>query len=170
MTGATTIAAVIASMLAGAVLGTAVMRAQAPDAITGVPYVVDGDSLRIGDTRIRLAYIDAPESAQRCVDASNNAYACGLLATSALEELIAGRSVSCVVVTMDRYYRQVAVCSVAGTDIGDYMVRSGMAVDYTRYDKEGVYAPAQHEAIAARRGIWQGHFEQPEIWRMENPR
>ena len=34
--------------------------------IVGVAVVVDGDTLRLGDERIRLYGIDAPETAQSC--------------------------------------------------------------------------------------------------------
>jgi endonuclease YncB( thermonuclease family) len=34
--------------------------------ITGNPHIIDGDSIRIGDTEIRLHGIDAPEAKQLC--------------------------------------------------------------------------------------------------------
>ena len=43
--------------------------AQAVD-LSGVPRVVDGDTLAIGATRIRLEGIDAPETDQVCLNAN----------------------------------------------------------------------------------------------------
>ena len=139
-----------------------------PAVIAGYPEVVDGDSLKIDHSRIRLAGIDAPESAQRCTDAFGQPYDCGLMATSVLEEEISGRSVRCEVTGMDKYSRYLAVCRVGSVELNDYMVRSGWAIDYARYDLTHRYSQAQQEAISNKRGIWQGHFEPPEWWRREH--
>ena len=40
-------------------------------------YVIDGDSLTIGDKEIRLIGIDAPEYNQTCFDDNNSEYDCG---------------------------------------------------------------------------------------------
>jgi endonuclease YncB( thermonuclease family) len=52
--------------------------AQAAD-ISGVPRVVDGDTLVVGDIKVRLEGIDAPETDQTCliVWPINAAYGCG---------------------------------------------------------------------------------------------
>ena len=39
-----------------------VTAAPAADLISGVPYIVDGDTLSIGNLKIRLQGIDAPET------------------------------------------------------------------------------------------------------------
>ena len=49
------------------------------------------------------------------------------------------------------------------------MVRMGWAFDFTRYS-EGFYGPAQTEAIADRRGLWQGECEMPWEWRRNQKR
>ena len=56
--------------------------------VSGPARVIDGDTLDIGTTRVRLFGIDAPESAQRCKDAKLAEWACGRSATRALESLI----------------------------------------------------------------------------------
>jgi endonuclease YncB( thermonuclease family) len=49
------------------------------------------------------------------------------------------------------------------------MVREGLAVNFgSRAD--GPYEDAEIEAEAARRGLWQGTFEQPSVWREAHPR
>jgi endonuclease YncB( thermonuclease family) len=45
--------------------------------ISGIPKVVDGDTLEFGDQRVRLYGIDAPESKQQCTNRSGKEYACG---------------------------------------------------------------------------------------------
>jgi endonuclease YncB( thermonuclease family) len=56
--------------------------AHAAEKISGVPHIVDGDTLVIGNTKIRLASIDAPESDQVCLDANRKHWTCGIEATS----------------------------------------------------------------------------------------
>jgi endonuclease YncB( thermonuclease family) len=65
-------------------------------AIVGRARVVDGDSLIIRASRIRLFGIDAPEGRQHCRDAAGRSYACGEAARRALLDTIAGREVSCM--------------------------------------------------------------------------
>jgi endonuclease YncB( thermonuclease family) len=62
--------------------------------------------------------------------------------------------VSCEIVARpDRYGRQIAQCSVGGTDFGDHIVTSGWGRDWPRYS-HGRYAAAEAQARAASRGIW----------------
>jgi endonuclease YncB( thermonuclease family) len=68
-TGAITILAVLSVTL------LASSQAQAGDRISGVPRVVDGDTITIGTTKIRLESIDAPESDQVCLDANGKHWA-----------------------------------------------------------------------------------------------
>jgi endonuclease YncB( thermonuclease family) len=76
---------------------------------------------------------------------------------------VAGVDLSCVVLETDRYEREVATCSTGETDINAEMVRAGWATAYTRHGSD--YLAEEQSARSARRGIWQGRFEQPEAWR-----
>lgn len=141
-----------------------------PDALprpplTGAARVIDGDTIVIGGTHIRLMAIDAPESAQTCLTALNIPWRCGATATAYMRFLVDGKDVHCQQHGLDRYGRTLARCAVDGTDLGEAMVRSGFAIDYVRYDGEGRYREAQAEAKMAKRGIWQGDFLAPEQWR-----
>ena len=49
--------------------------------ITGIPRVIDGDTLEIAGERIRLHGIDAPELKQTCADAGGKEWRCGQDAT-----------------------------------------------------------------------------------------
>ena len=124
--------------------------------------VIDGDTLDIAGTRIRLHCIDAPESGQVCRIGSRR-WNCGQEATAALRGLIAGQPASCATRDRDRYGRDIAVCNVSGADINAWMVRNGWALAYRRYSMDCVL----HERWArdGRLGIWKGDFVKPWEWR-----
>ena len=56
--------------------------------ITGKPRVIDGDTIHIGDTKIRLHCINVPETKQECYRVECRPYRCGEAATDALRVLI----------------------------------------------------------------------------------
>src|SRR5207302_6763402 len=80
--------------------------------LEGQASVIDGDTLEIQGTRIRLWGIDAPESSQLCRGDDSLQYRCGAKAANDLDAFIAARPVACVPTTLDRYGRTVASCSV----------------------------------------------------------
>ena len=125
----------------------------AGEAITGVPRIVDGDTIRLGETRIRLHGIDAPETDQRCNAADGGTWACGTEATRELASMLAGAEVTCEPITRDRYGRTVARCLLGELDIEAEMVRRGLAWAFVKYSRD--YVAQEAEARAAHRGIWQ---------------
>lgn len=127
----------------------------------GRASVIDGDTIEITGTRIRFDGIDAPESSQRCEDATGNQYRCGKVSAEALDRfLAASRPTSCAPKGKS-YDRVVAVCRRAdGTNVNAWMVRNGYAIDWPKYSK-GRYAPEQEAARAAKAGIWAGTFTRP---------
>lgn len=128
---------------------------------TGPVRVIDGDTLAMAGERIRLHGINAPESSQRC---DNGRWSCGQAATTAMNELVGGRPVTCVARDTDRYGRTVAVCrSERGVDLARAMVARGLATAYRRYSTD--YVAEEAEARGAGRGMWAGQFEDPEAWR-----
>jgi endonuclease YncB( thermonuclease family) len=130
---------------------------------TGSVQVVDGDSLRKGDTDIRLYGIDAPEYRQSCRDKHAAEYTCGRQSANALRGLVKGQEISCTSIETDRYGRAVAVCKVGDLEINREMVRLGWAVAYSRHSTS--YLHTETEAKKAKRGIWAGTFERPEDYR-----
>jgi endonuclease YncB( thermonuclease family) len=125
---------------------------------SGMPQVVDGDSLTFGGTRLRLIGIDAPELGQTCAGPRGD-YACGREARNALAEMIGGRPVTCEAWRRDRYDRLLASCKAGGVDLNRAMVERGWAVAYGDHDD------AEQSARAAGRGLWAGSFERPQDWR-----
>lgn len=131
--------------------------------LAGQAKVIAGDAIEIEGTAIRLFGIAAPASGQLCRSKVGEPYRCGQLASDALSDLIAKRRVDCVQRGESRVGRRIiAVCTVAGLDLADWMVRNGHALDWPKYST-GDYAAAQDEAKHAERGIWSGSFVEP--WR-----
>src|ERR1700730_10549175 len=79
------------------------------DDLAGQASIIDGDTLEIHGTRIRLWGIDAPESSQLCRDDESLQYQCGAKAANELDAFIARRPVDCSPVSLDRYGCPVAV-------------------------------------------------------------
>ena len=130
--------------------------------ISGRAQVTDGDSLRIGDERIRLFGIDAIEGKQTC-NYRGDEWACGRSSRKALERAINRDPVSCTVYDKDKYKRLVSICRIGDLDLNEAQVRNGWAVAYTKYSKR--YAEAEKEAHVNQRGIWRSEFERPEDYR-----
>lgn len=131
--------------------------------LNGVASVIDGDTVEIRGTRIRLHGIDAPESRQLCTRPSGQSWRCGQQAALALSDRIGRRSVICVARDTDRYGRTIAVCSQDGIDLNAWMVAEGWAVAYRQYSRD--YVSADTEARSAGRNIWSGTFVMPWDWR-----
>jgi endonuclease YncB( thermonuclease family) len=130
--------------------------------IVGKAWVIDGDTIDISGTRIRLLGIDAPESNQTCTDAGNSSWLCGRTATHALIDHLAGRPLQCESRGRDRYRRVLALCQLPdGSDINAWMVQQGWALAYF----SSAYRSQEAEAHAAKRGIWAASFVPPWVWR-----
>jgi endonuclease YncB( thermonuclease family) len=76
---------------------------------------------------------------------------------------IGRRAVTCEDLGRDRYDRIIGRCTVAGEDMGAWMVSQGLALAYRRYSLD--YVDEEADAQAARRGIWAGEFVEPWEWR-----
>lgn len=136
--------------------------------IAGKAWVIDGDTVSIANTHIRLEGIDAPEADQTCLDARGKTWPCGRVATRELRRHIRGRELACVERATDRYRRQLAVCSLPdGSQINAWMVQQGWALS-SGFVK--TYETEEAEAEAAKRGLWAGTFTEPWAWRREHPR
>ena len=134
--------------------------------LTGVPRVVDGDTLAIGVSKVRLEGIDAPETDQICLNATGARWTCGIEARDQLAAHIAGREISCSSSGIDAYRRTLGICSVAGEDLNAWMVREGWALAYVNYSS--VYVHAEEDARTHQRGLWSGAFIAPWDWRHRN--
>ena len=134
------------------------------DDLIGQASIIDGDTLEIHGTRIRLWGIDAPESTQLCRGEDSLQYRCGAKAANDLDAFIARRPVNCTPMNLDQYGRTVATCSVGDADLGAWLVHNGLALDWPRYSK-GRYEADQRDAERAGRGIWSGSYVEPWLYR-----
>lgn len=92
--------------------------------LVGAAYVIDGDTIRLKKTQVRLFGIDAPEL--------NHPH--GKNAKWALHRLCKGQIVRAEIVDQDAYGRTVAHCYLPdGRDISAEMVKLGLAIDWPKF-------------------------------------
>jgi endonuclease YncB( thermonuclease family) len=153
----------IISGVAATYLLLASCNSWAAEIVSGVPRIVDGDTVQIGSTKIRLMGIDAPETDQLCLDSKGENWACGVASRDELIRFSKDRDWDCDIVGTDRYGRSLGKCFVEGDDISKWMVRSGWALSFVRYSHE--YDQDEARAREARAGLWSGAFIAPWDWR-----
>jgi endonuclease YncB( thermonuclease family) len=146
----------------GLAAGAWVALEPAGRSLKGRAYAVDGDTIRIGDSRLRLKGIDAPELRQTC-RRSRQTWFCGEAARDALIGMILNHQVQCRSSGRDRYKRLLVYCTVDGQDLNRRLVEEGWAVAYDR-EYRAEEAGARHRAA----GLWAGEFERPQDWRRQN--
>lgn len=128
----------------------------------GQAEIVDGDTLKVGNTRIRLFGIDAPEARQSCFK-NEEPWNCGIAAAEALQTLIGQSDVTCEGQELDTYGRLLATCMIGPTDIAREMIAAGWATAFRKYSDR--YIAEETRARAARVGIWGSTFDMPEDFR-----
>ena len=147
------------------------------DEISGIPKVVDGDTIHINNYKFRLEGIDAPEMRQQCKKESFKIsffigftfykdYSCGRVSKEKLITKIDTTEIKCISSSKDRYKRYIATCYKGKTNLNQWMVRNGFAIAYRRYSKK--YVPDEVFAKENKLGLWQGKFMEPEKWRKLN--
>ncbi len=129
-----------------------------PETIEGSARVIDGDSLRVGDTEIRLFGVDAFEGRQACTR-NGSPWRCGEAAAQELRRLSSGHTITCSKEDTDSYGRTVAVCTSGGLDLAAELTRAGLALAYREFSDD--YVDEENDARTARRGAWAGEFTPP---------
>jgi endonuclease YncB( thermonuclease family) len=146
------------AMIMGALQGVALA-----EEIRGIPRIIDGDTVQISATKIRLQGIDAPETDQLCLDRNGKRWTCGIEARDQLIQKVGSKIWTCRTNSIDRYGRSLATCDVDGSDINRWLVREGWAMSYVRYSH--VYDADERAARQAQVGLWSGAFIAPWDWR-----
>src|SRR5262249_29312070 len=136
----------------------ALAHAQAAE-ISGVPRILDGDTVAINGMRVRLEGIDAPETDQICLDAGHKRWTCGIESRDHLVSFIADQMIKCVSSGVDRYGRALATCWLGTKNLNAAMVDEGWALAYVQYSK--AYISNQERARTRQVGLWQGAFIAP---------
>ena len=88
--------------------------------------VIDGDTIRWGDERIRILNIDAPETEGRA--RCNAERRLAARATMTLAEFILGERLQIQRNGKDRFGRTLAIIRVRGADVGEMLIMAGVAV------------------------------------------
>lgn len=143
----------------GALLSLITLAVAPRAAISADVRVVDGDTLELRGSIIRLHGIDAPEAGQTCLDAHGNKWKCGKTAIAALENLVTGQVLKCEARSKDPYNRVIAVCETGSLDLSAELVRQGKAWAFLKYSND--YESQQSQAKKARIGIWSADNEAP---------
>lgn len=134
------------------------------DPIVGAVRVIDGDTIDVGSTRIRLHGIDAPERGQPCTTMAGQNWACGDWVTRQVRDRYEGALARCTQVDTDRYGRTVARCLAQGHDIAQTLVQGGIAYAYRKYSME--YVADEALAEAADLGIHAFVLQSPARYRV----
>lgn len=114
--------------------------------LSGRAWVIDGDTIKIGRTKIRLAGIDAPE-----IDMPF-----GQKSKWAMVDICKGQRVTVVMHGETSYDRQVGTAYLPdGRDIGAEIIRRGLALDLAFYSG-GKYRNLEPEGV--RRKLANGQF------------
>lgn len=116
--------------------------------VRGRCWVIDGDTIAIGDVRLRLAGIDAPE-----LD-----HPWGQRSKWAMVELTRGQIITARLKPDLSYDRVVAECFLPdGRDLSAELVRRGLALDWPKFSG-GKYRHL--EPPDARKKLWRAHARQ----------
>ncbi len=133
---------------------------------TGIPKILDGDTVQFGDTRLQVDGIDAPQTDQLCFDKRGSRWKCGVKATEQLRNRAGRKPWTCEVVRKSAHGRLLARCSTDGEDIARMMVRNGWALASTTGSAR--YLAIEEEARTSEAGLWSGAFVAPRDWRQRN--
>ncbi|SDI50707.1 thermonuclease family protein [Lutimaribacter saemankumensis] len=130
---------------------------------SGTVRVVDGDTLSVGGVTVRLHGIDAPETDQFCGGNGAPSWPCGAWVGNELRARVQGRHATCRAIDTDRYGRVVAKCFVDGKDIGQELVRDGLAFAYRKYSWD--YDLDEKSAAVKDRGLHGTGIQSPAAFR-----
>ena len=107
--------------------------------------VIDGDTLRLDGTIVRLSDLAAPPRGQPCAAGPD----CGGRASEQLAEMVRDHGVLCHITGYDDLGRPAARCEADGQDVNFELVTNGWAKALGPS-----LVPAETDARAHRRGIW----------------
>jgi endonuclease YncB( thermonuclease family) len=154
--------AVVAGLL-GAIAGASLMLFSSPAALFGrVPRlsgelvadaplvaVVDGQTLRLRETVVRLGGVAAPMRGQQCGSPAGTRFDCGAKASEALAALVRGHAVTCELDGRDEAGFPQGHCDAGGVSLNQAIVAAGWA----RADAPTL-TPQETAARSLRLGIW----------------
>ncbi|APH56715.1 Hypothetical protein GbCGDNIH6_0897 [Granulibacter bethesdensis] len=168
----------VLDQIRGSRMGTETQRDISLTASPAQVAVVDGETLRVADTVIRLAGVSAPNRGQQCRTPDGSRFDCGAASAEALAEIIKNRPVECEILGHDTNHHSLAICETQtegrrtnqGTVINRAVVQAGWARAETHAEAraETLSAPLktlgltsdEEQARAAHRGLWRTYRPQ----------
>lgn len=115
--------------------------------------VIDGDTLKLHDSIIRLQGVEAPPRGHSCRKVDGTGFDCGAAAASALADLVRGRTVVCHMSGRDSAGFTQGMCEAGETDLNRRLVAEGWA--RARADVPA-FSDEEHRAQSEQRGLWRG--------------
>ena len=127
--------------------------------------VTDGDTIRIGEERIRFSGIDAPEIKQTCIYQEIE-FNCGEFSKDLLTKKIGSQEINCIRESKDQYGRTLAECFIGKESLSSYLVLKGYAFAYRKYSDK--FIADEEYAQSKGNGMWSMEFLFPWDYRRQN--
>lgn len=131
--------------------------------IKGRAVIVDGDTINLGDVKVRLYGIDAPEAGQKCNKKNGGKWNCGKEAIRTLKRLISKNLVTCKGKKWDSFDRLIAVCHVGKIELNRRLVRVGLAWNFDKYSS--TYKSLENRSRKLKLGVFQADTIKPWVYR-----
>lgn len=150
----------------GNLAGIRFMPGRSQEIAGRVATVINGETLRINNTMIRLEGVEAPDRSQTCQGTTGKKrWKCGEMAQVALERVARGKAVKCQTgTTPDAHGRLNGTCTLEdGRDVGAILVEGGHVFSTSSFF--GGYAVQENEAKRQKIGIWANDIERPAEYR-----
>ena len=132
---------------------------------SGKAFIIDGDTLKINDTKIRLVGVDAPEISQKC-KIHGHIENCGEIVKLRLVQATSNEIITCYNHGKDFYGRVLAECYVNDININKWLLREGLAVYYYSKDFKS-YKILESLAKQEKLGLWDSEFQNPKEYRKQ---
>ncbi len=135
------------------------------ETFTGRAFIIDGDTLTINGTKIRLAGVDAPEISQKC-KVDKHIENCGEIVKLRLVQTTDSKDIICYSHGRDLYGRVLGECYVEDININKWLLREGLAVYYYNKDFKS-YKILETLAKQEKVGLWASKFQNPKEYRKQ---
>lgn len=127
---------------------------------------LDGDTVAVD---FRLLGVDAFERRQMC-ERRGSCWQCGKAAQDFAANMLRAKTADIKLTPSSTYGRPVAIVTVDGKDLGEMLIRAGLAIpeaQYLRDDPQRAkrYAAAFSQAKTSRAGAFAGRWIEPSNWR-----
>ena len=132
---------------------------------SGKAFIIDGDTLKIDGTKIRLVAVDAPEISQKC-KTHGHIENCGEIVKLRLVQVTSNEDIVCYSHGKDYFGRVLAECYVNDININKWLLREGLAVYYYNKDFKS-YKILETLAKEEKVGLWDSEFQNPKDYRKQ---